>query len=198
VGPFERDTATEGRDVVTAAGTIPTFVTARLRLRPLRLDDAEAVEGLLLGDSAAIAMTARIPDPCTADAVRPWIAGVVGTGDTAWAVTLRSGDVFIGCVGLIVSGDPACAGVGYWIGRAFWGCGYATEALDAILQEARSRTIRIVEAEVMVGNAASSRVLTKLGFEPCGRIAKDMPARGGTRLLDRFRLELIAMVEPPD
>lgn len=66
-----------------ALPTVPVLAADRLRLRPLVLADAEAVEDLLLGDSEAVGMTERIPDPCTAAAVRPWIAGRRAPGELA-------------------------------------------------------------------------------------------------------------------
>jgi RimJ/RimL family protein N-acetyltransferase len=51
--------------------------------------------------------------------------------------------------------------VGYSLGRAHWGRGIATEALRLMLAEDPTRPL---EAGVSPGNAASRRVLEKLGF----------------------------------
>jgi RimJ/RimL family protein N-acetyltransferase len=51
--------------------------------------------------------------------------------------------------------------VGYWIDRAFWGRGVATEALTAFL---RLEPIRPLHAGVATHNLASIRVLQKCGF----------------------------------
>lgn len=51
--------------------------------------------------------------------------------------------------------------VGYWIDRAFWGRGVATEALAAFL---RLEPIRPLYAGVTKHNLASIRVLQKCGF----------------------------------
>lgn len=53
--------------------------------------------------------------------------------------------------------------VGYWIDRAFWGRGIATEALTAFLQLEPTRPLY---AGVAKHNAASIRVLQKCGFVP--------------------------------
>ncbi|MEY2506458.1 MAG: hypothetical protein QOH01_787 [Verrucomicrobiota bacterium] len=52
--------------------------------------------------------------------------------------------------------------VGYWIDRAFWGRGVATEALSAFL---RLEQIRPLHAGVAKHNVASIRVLQKCGFK---------------------------------
>lgn len=55
--------------------------------------------------------------------------------------------------------------VGYWIGRAFWGRGLATEALAEVLDIVDARP---VYAEVVTTNVASIRVLEKCGFTQVG------------------------------
>jgi RimJ/RimL family protein N-acetyltransferase len=49
----------------------------------------------------------------------------------------------------------------YWIGRAYWGKGVATDALNAFLAVDRSRPLH---ARVASDNVASRRVLEKCGF----------------------------------
>ncbi len=51
--------------------------------------------------------------------------------------------------------------VGYWLGRAFWGKGIATQALALFLQQV---TMRPLVAYVARHNLASIRVLKKCGF----------------------------------
>jgi RimJ/RimL family protein N-acetyltransferase len=52
--------------------------------------------------------------------------------------------------------------VGYWIDRAFWGRGVATEALSAFLCLEQTRPLY---AGVAKHNVASIRVLQKCGFK---------------------------------
>ena len=55
-------------------------------------------------------------------------------------------------------GDPA---VGYWIGKAYWGKGIASQALCTFLQQVPTRPLY---ARAAKDNAASIRVLQKAGF----------------------------------
>ena len=52
--------------------------------------------------------------------------------------------------------------IGYWIDRAFWGRGVATEALSAFLCLEKTRPLY---AGVAKHNVASIRVLQKCGFK---------------------------------
>jgi RimJ/RimL family protein N-acetyltransferase len=60
--------------------------------------------------------------------------------------------------------------LGYWIGRNFWGRGFASEAADAILDLAfLAYGYSQIEASHMIGNAASAHLLeNKLGFVEIG------------------------------
>ncbi|MBI5565179.1 MAG: GNAT family N-acetyltransferase [Chloroflexi bacterium] len=61
--------------------------------------------------------------------------------------------------------------VGYWLGRAYWGQGFATQALAAFLPEIEQRPLY---GYVAKHNRASIRVLEKCGFVICGEEAEDI------------------------
>ena len=70
--------------------------------------------------------------------------------------------------------------LGYWIARAHWGQGYATEAGRQLLEIARTLGLPQLEAAHFLDNPASGRVLEKLGFTPTGLSApRHSCARGG-------------------
>jgi RimJ/RimL family protein N-acetyltransferase len=58
-------------------------------------------------------------------------------------------------------GGPDEREITYWVGRAFWGSGIATCALDAFLAVDPTRPLH---ARVAYDNVASRRVLEKCGF----------------------------------
>ena len=62
------------------------------------------------------------------------------------------------------------AELGFWIGRPWWGHGFATEASRTVVRYgfANPRLPAFSSAH-FVDNLASARVLAKLGFEPVGR-----------------------------
>ena len=73
--------------------------------------------------------------------------------------------------------------LGYWVGRPFWGRGIATDALSELLHHTFAHfPHEVVGAGVFVDNAASRRVLEKLGFirvrgypTPCRSRGEDVP-----------------------
>ncbi len=66
---------------------------------------------------------------------------------------------------LVCFGAPDAREVGYWIGRAYWGQGVATEALRLFVAEVPDRPLR---GFVVPANVGSQRVLAKCGFVPDG------------------------------
>jgi RimJ/RimL family protein N-acetyltransferase len=78
-------------------------------------------------------------------------------------------------VGNIVSWEHPTEGsereVGYWLGRAFWGKGIATQALALFLKQV---TTRPLSAYVAKHNLASIRVLEKCGFTIVSRESEEV------------------------
>ena len=75
-----------------------------------------------------------------------------------WGVDLLSGGL-----GLIPHARPF--ELGYWLDRKYWGCGYATEAVGAAVDFGLTVLhMRQIVAFVFMGNPASTRVLSRLGF----------------------------------
>lgn len=88
--------------------------------------------------------------------------------DTLIARTVVADGEVVGNVVSWPAGDERL--VGYWIGKPFWGRGYATQALAAFLAEFPERPLR---ARVAPHNAGSIRVLEKCGFRFLDRVEAD-------------------------
>ena len=71
----------------------------------------------------------------------------------------------IGGIGLRDFCNKSCQ-VGYWLGKQYWGNGFATEALKSILDFGFGQLNLVkIYAAYNIGNEGSIRVLTKCGFE---------------------------------
>lgn len=65
------------------------------------------------------------------------------------------------------AGEETCALLGYMLAQQVWGLGYLSEAMQVFLDHAfLERGIDCVRAQVHPQNAASARLLAKLGFVP--------------------------------
>jgi len=143
-----------------------TFDTPRLRLRRPLVSDAEAIY-----EYGSDPEVARYADwPVRAD-IGPLVeslkarAATWETGDEySWVVTVRPADRAVGGVTCRVAGHSA--ELGYLLHREYWGWGYATEAAGAVVEWLSSRSsLYRIWATCDAENAASARVLEKLGFE---------------------------------
>jgi RimJ/RimL family protein N-acetyltransferase len=152
---------------------MPKLVTERLLLRPFRRADAPEF-ARLAGDWAVASMTSDIPYPFADKQALAWIKPV--RGEVRFALEVDG--TLIGGAGFYRRRSGA-AELGFWLGRAWWGQGYATEAARAVVAHGLSlRRLPGFSSAHFVDNPASARVLAKLGFEPAGRGSIACAARG--------------------
>ncbi|NKJ43306.1 GNAT family protein [Novosphingobium sp. SG720] len=169
----------------------------RLFLRPGWPEDWAELFGLI-DDEAVVRHLVRVPWPYHPDDARAYAARAQSGLYPHFFVTLpgAEGAQLIGCVGLMPDDhDPDGAPrLGYWIARAHWGRGFATEAARAVLALAATLGHRRVAARHFLDNPASGRVLAKLGFRSTGEIRPGAsPAREGVAPTLGYALDL----DPP-
>lgn len=151
----------------------PRIETARLRLRALAPADAKTVQRLA-GEREVAMTTANIPHPYPDGMAETWIP----THAELWrerralvlGITLKSTDELVGCTGLHLEPLHERAELGYWIGRPYWGRGYASEAARALVEYGFGVIgLRRIQAHYMAHNPASGRVMENAGLRPEGR-----------------------------
>jgi RimJ/RimL family protein N-acetyltransferase len=114
-----------------------TIETERLTLRPFLLTDAPAVQ-VLCGDIEVAQTTLLIPHPYPDGAAESWIitsqeAANFGTRYT-FAITNKINLSLCGCVSLNLDKIHKRAELSYWMGKAYWGHGYTTEAVLSVIK----------------------------------------------------------------
>jgi len=141
-------------------------VTERLLLRPGWTEDAPAL-AQAVGDREVARNLAHVPWPYSQSDAEAFLGQPHDPARPTFLICLRSNNQIIGGIGLSGDAEP---NLGYWIGRAHWGCGYATEAGRAVLalSDASLRLPRIKACHAL-DNPASGAVLRKLGFRATGR-----------------------------
>jgi RimJ/RimL family protein N-acetyltransferase len=165
--------------------SIPVLETKRLALRAPRLEDAKSVAALA-NDRRIAENTARIPHPYRITDAEGFISGANKAGDAVFLITLRDGTV-VGACGVVSDETPE---LGYWLGVPYWGNGYATEALHAVVDYAfTDLRHEALQAGARVTNPASRRVLEKCGFQWTGVGLYRIRAINSSAPIDRFRLE---------
>ena len=170
---------------------MPAPRTERLVLRPPEPGDAEAIAALA-NDLRIAEMTARIPHPYTLNDARRFVAAVGGVdlpAETFLAVCAAAPDTLVGVCGIEPAADDVVE-IGYWIGVPYWGRGYATEAVRAVIDRAFERpATAAIAASCRIVNPASRRVLEKCGFQLRGEAMVRSIAAGGMVPVLRFVLE---------
>jgi RimJ/RimL family protein N-acetyltransferase len=149
----------------------PTLETERLRIRPY--SEADIPELLpLVGVREVAATTLRIAHPYTEQDARAFLE-LAKEPDKLWlAITLRDDGRQIGGIGLRVEQQYQHAELGYWLGVAYWGKGYATEAAREVLRYGfEDLGLHRIFATHFEHNPASGRILRKIGmrYEGCRR-----------------------------
>lgn len=148
--------------------SIPTLTTARLRLRAFASTDAPTVTALA-GDAEVSRYLLHVPHPYPAGLAEEWIAShrdawTQGHG-ASWAITLVGDGTLLGTTSLRWVRRHDHAELGYWLGRAHWGHGYALEAAASAVDFAFSTLgCARVFAQHLGGNERSARVLARLGM----------------------------------
>lgn len=172
----------------------PALTTERLLLRPLRREDAPAAFRNWTSDPA---VTYYMPYEThqSIKETEEWLAAeAAGTASPTrynWGIAERDDGRLVGTIGLNLEGD-ACE-LGYCLAKDCWGRGYMTEAVRCVVRYAqRVLGIKTVCARVAVENAASARVLQKLGFADAG--ACTYSSCDGARVFSSRRYTLQGLV----
>lgn len=88
-----------------------------------------------------------------------------------WGIMLkeRNDEKIIGTLGFNNYTHKHRANIGYDLQKQYWNKGYITEALKAVVQFGFEQLgVNRIEAEVMLGNISSEKVLNKIGFSKEG------------------------------
>ncbi|MGA0605690.1 GNAT family N-acetyltransferase [Phenylobacterium sp. VNQ135] len=160
-----------------AIETTPVIQTDRLILRrPVISDAGELCQ--LANDLGVAGMLSTMPYPYAPKDADEFLGREANWREPNFAIEHREFG-FIGMIGFSEK-EPGRPEVGYWLGRPFWGRGYATEALGGALGWMKSGWRRkVVWAGHFSDNRASGQVLVKAGFLYTGDVVlQDCLARG--------------------
>ena len=165
--------------------------TSRLWLRWPRALDAARIAYLVSAREVA-EQTTSIPHPYPPGAAAEFVLDArrrnLAGQSLILVVTLKGRpNEAIGAVSLNLEGDEA--EIGYWLGKPYWGEGYMSEAVRALIAMVFQLTeLDAIHAQMRRGNQRSRQVLEAVGFVPVGPGLCAAPARGGAVPGERFVL----------
>lgn len=153
----------------------PRLETERLILRPFCAEDAEAVfEGWESDPDVAKYMFWSSHN--NIEKTKEWLQFEIGQIPSdewfRWAVVLKETNELIGTGLIYLEEEYDMFEIGYNFGKPFWGKGYATETMNAVIEFAKNELgIHELVGRYAKENPASGNVMRKLGFTYC----RDIP-----------------------
>lgn len=165
----------------------------RVILRPIKKADAQYIyEG---ARDRAISKYTFVPNPYTLKNAEEFIrqawAGIRKGTSYNLGIELRNTSGIIGMIGVMDISEKHKRGeVGYWVNRKYWHQGYASEALELMLNFCfKKLKFRKVVAGVFPPNEISSLMLLRAGFKLEGRLRRHIKKDG--RWMDLLRYGLL-------
>jgi len=153
---------------------IAELSSSRLLLKKPGPDDVEALVEQI-GDWEVAKWLAKVPYPYTQDDANDWLTSGL---QSELSFNTYLDERLIGGVGLAPNTDGSYE-LGYWLGKDYWGRGFATEAARCLLDYAMNELdLTPIQSGYMIGNEQSGKVLKKLGFREVGEIEIYSISRG--------------------
>ena len=166
---------------------MPTLTTERLVLRPMRTADAyDMYEYACLEEVTEFLLWSPHPSVSYTRDYLAYIESRYATCDFFdWAVTLKDSGKMIGTVGFTkIDTSNNSAEIGYVLSPQYHGQGIALEAARRIVEFGFDTVgLHRIEAKFMKGNAASLRVMEKLGMTLEGYSVDGMLVKGKYRTI---------------
>jgi RimJ/RimL family protein N-acetyltransferase len=175
--------------------------TARLIVRPVRASDDERLFHLI-ANWEVICWLSSPPWPYLRADMQSFVRAQVDRPsddpECRFAITLERAP--IGIIGVRMRPAShlqrgAGPNIGYWLGQPYWGCGYMTEVLRAVVEHVfATLPDDTIFCGAFVGNDASLRVQEKVGFGRDGETVLFSRPRGAefphvNTLLTRSKFE---------
>lgn len=165
-----------------------TLTTVRLVLRAPVEQDAGAI-ATLANNRRVAEQTRRMPYPYSRDDAFEWIDMAREASEPVFLVTRKCDGEVLGGAGCAEIADGELE-VGYWLGEPHWGQGYATEAIQAVIDHVfGALSIERIYGHCRVVNGASRKVMVKCGFQHIGSGMCDSRANKGLVPVEEFALE---------
>lgn len=168
-------------DIKTLFTPFPVLETPRLILRALRPSDFddlyEYASDPLIDEFVPWEHYKNVEE--ARENLKDFLDEYEKDGIGAWGIEHRADKKLIGIINTSIPRINRRVEVGYTIARAYWGKGYATEALKAVIQFGFDKMeLARIEAVILPANVASARVVEKAGMQYEGLLRNYQVWRG--------------------
>lgn len=116
----------------------------------------------------------QVPHPYTYNDADFWLnkCGNEAVDGDSFSFAIENDGLHVGGIGLTKKNEHS-AELGYWIGEEYWNRGFATKAIELILDKGFNEfQFARIHAHTFEGNIASEKLLMKCGFEYEGLLKK--------------------------
>jgi len=147
----------------------PVLKTNRLLLRPFSIDDVQDVFYCWENDPD-VSKYMFWSSHNNIDKTKEWILFEINQIDKddwyRFAIVLKKTNELIGTGLIYYEEEMKCFEIAYNLGKKYWQKGYASEAMQTIIQFAKEKLqLKEIAARVAKENIASIKVIEKLGFQ---------------------------------
>ncbi|OYW23447.1 MULTISPECIES: GNAT family N-acetyltransferase [unclassified Sphingomonas] len=159
----------------------PIIDSERVRLRPLVVDDAEALFSVY-GDPTAMMWWTHAAHESVEQTREQLARNDLARDWRSWAITRHGDDRAIGTAAAHEERQGRVIEIGYSLAPAYWGTGLAREAVTALIDYLFTvEGHRRIFADTDPDNSASNGLLTRLGFTLEGRLRGEWETHIGVR-----------------
>lgn len=162
-----------------------------IALRPWRRADIEPLAQLAGDPDVSRFMSSRFPHPYRLEDAKQQVEFCLGyTGRDQFFAVTEGGRLCGGAnLGYFDGQRPGACGIGYWLGKPFWGRGLGSQVAELLCQRAFSDSeISCIEAYVVCENLGSIRILEHCGFTRFAVLPNASQRDGVQRDVARYRL----------
>lgn len=169
----------------------PVLKTKRLILRKWKISDAEELTKLW-NDKEITKWIEGIPYPCDLKKIKSLLRG---NEKGAYYFAIFTDKKLIGSIWfrhIDSEYNYELAELGLWIGKSFWGKGYALEASKKLIEWGfKNLKLRKIFAKVNIENNASKELMKKIGFRLEGKLRKQVRIRFEKKICDELYYGLL-------
>lgn len=173
-------------------GRLPTMLTRRLILRPVRMSDAQDLYEYSRDPEVArhVLWDAHRSIHQTRAYIRYLLRQYRSCAPGTFVIALRDTGKVIGTIGFMwVQTENRSAEVGYSLSRAYWNRGFMTEALTCVLEFGFTRlNLNRIEAQHECDNPASGHVMRNAGMKHEGTLRQRIYNKGRFADVDLYAI----------